>query len=163
MSNIINQASTIYQYIIKIYYHKFTQVRSKDMVHEPHEGAWGVGEAKWHHKPLIQSMLGLEGGLPLITFFHPHLVIATLEINLWEDIGSTQFVQNVIQPWYGVAVLDCNVVDRPTIHTHAVGSIFLRHQQHWNRTWLKLSLTNPLSIKSRTWFSISLASLGLTL
>jgi len=39
---------TIDQIVIKIDHHKVTNVRSKHLVHEPHESTGGVGKAEWH-------------------------------------------------------------------------------------------------------------------
>jgi len=47
------QTSIIHQNIIKIDYYKPINAISKNMIHEPHEYARCISNAKKHHQPLI--------------------------------------------------------------------------------------------------------------
>ena len=69
--------STIHQDVIKVDNNKFTNEMLEDLVHEPHKGAWCIGQSEWHHKPFIKASFGFEGGLPFIPLKYPNLIITT--------------------------------------------------------------------------------------
>ena len=116
MPVVILQRRTKHQNIIKINNNKCTQESAQDMVHEAHEGGRSVGEAKWHDKPFIESILRLECRLPHVTFGHPDLVVTAPEINFGEDGGAVELIQHVIKA--RVTVFDGDLVDGSTINTH---------------------------------------------
>src|SRR5688572_22035020 len=92
----------------------------QDLVHESHECARSVRETKRHDKPLVQASLGLERRLPFVPFSHADLMITAPEVDLGKDTRSVQLIEHVIEPRYGVPILDGDVVDGSTVDTHPI-------------------------------------------
>jgi len=101
----------LYRYIIKIHYHRQACVGPEHLVHQPHEGARGIGQPKWHNKPFIQPLLCFESSLLLISLAFSDLMIATFQINLGENFGTMKLIQHVIKPRNRVPILDCDIFD----------------------------------------------------
>jgi len=77
MTEMLPFGLTKHQYLIEIYHYKLSKEWLEDLIHKPHKHARGVSEAKWHDYPHVESNLGLEHGLPLISLFIPDLVVPT--------------------------------------------------------------------------------------
>ena len=58
-------------------------------------GGGGVGHAKEHDSGFIESMVGNEGSLPLVTILDTDIVVSPSHIKLSEDFGIFQFVDEV--------------------------------------------------------------------
>jgi len=54
------------------------------------EGGGTVCEAKEHDKGLIQAAVGLEGGLPFVSFLYPDVVEAPSDVQFREVLGSAE-------------------------------------------------------------------------
>lgn len=57
-------------------------------MHEPIEHATGVGQSKRDDHPLIQTMLRLERGFPLISKPNTYMAIPALTINFGEYLRA---------------------------------------------------------------------------
>jgi len=68
---------------------------SEGVVHEPLEGGGGVGEAKEHDSGFKETFMGDEGGLPLVSVFDADVVVAPSNIELGEDFGISEFIDEV--------------------------------------------------------------------
>ena len=67
------------QNVIKMDHHKLAnEWLPQDLIHEPYEGARGIGHPEWHHHPLVKSLIGLECGFRLIHGLNLDLMIPTL-------------------------------------------------------------------------------------
>ena len=55
--------------------------------HEPLEGGRGVSHAKEHNSRFIKSLVGNEGGLPLVALIDTDIVISPSYIKLGEDLS----------------------------------------------------------------------------
>ena len=54
-------------------YNPFIDELLENVIHHCLEGFWTVCEAEEHDKGLIQATVGLEGCLPLISFFYTEI------------------------------------------------------------------------------------------
>jgi hypothetical protein len=70
--------------------------RMEDMIHEALEGGGGITQAKGHDQKLIVALMSLKGSLGNICLFHTYLVVAQTKIQFSEELGATQFIQEVI-------------------------------------------------------------------
>jgi hypothetical protein len=70
--------------------------RMEDIIHEALEGGGGVTQAKGHDQKLIVALMSSKGHLGDIFLFHTYLVIAQAKIKFSKELGSTQFIQKVI-------------------------------------------------------------------
>jgi hypothetical protein len=71
-------------------------VLPQDVIHQPHEGGWGIHQAKGHDQPLEETFFRLESGLPYINMFYGDLVVVGLHINLTKVLGPLELVEKVI-------------------------------------------------------------------
>ena len=55
--------------------------------HESLKGGWGVGHAEEHDGWFIKSLVGDEGGFPLVAFLYLDIVISPSYVKLGEDLG----------------------------------------------------------------------------
>ncbi|KIN99527.1 hypothetical protein M404DRAFT_154921, partial [Pisolithus tinctorius Marx 270] len=60
----------------------------EDGIHKVLEGGQGIGEAKGHYQPLIESILSPKGGLPFIAQGNLDKMVSMPKINLSIDLGS---------------------------------------------------------------------------
>jgi hypothetical protein len=83
-------------------------------------------KAKRHDQPFIQTIICLDGSLPLVSRADSNLMVATLHINLGKDCGFCHHVQHVIKPSNGKAILYGDLIDGSTVHTHSPKTVLLR-------------------------------------
>jgi len=68
---------------------------SEGVVHESLEGGGGVGETKEHDSGFEEAFMGDEGGFPLVSIFDADIVVAPSNIELGEDFGISEFINEV--------------------------------------------------------------------
>lgn len=78
--------------INEVNHNEFPHKRPQNLVHEPHKSAGCVGQPKRHHHPLVQTMLGLEHCLPLISKPYFDMVVAPFKVNFLEDLRTGQLI-----------------------------------------------------------------------
>jgi hypothetical protein len=83
-----------------------TEKRAEDMVHEALEGGGGVTQTKGHNQKLVVALMSAKGHLGNVRLFHTDLVIARAKIKFGEELGATQFIQEVINDRNGKFVFD---------------------------------------------------------
>ena len=64
----------------------FSNHIAKGVVHETLEGSGGIGESKEHHGWFKESLVGNEGGFPLVSVFDPYIVVSPPNIEFGEDL-----------------------------------------------------------------------------
>ena len=88
-----------------------TEKRAEDMVHEALEGGGGVTQTKGHDQKLIVALMSVKGYLGNVILFHMYLVIARVKIKFGKTLGTTQFIQEVINDRDGKFVFDGQFVE----------------------------------------------------
>jgi hypothetical protein len=73
-------------------------------VHECLERSRRVGEAEGHDEELEQALMGAEGGHLHVVGVHQYLVIAVAQIELGEEGGAAEFIEEFLH--YGNRELD---------------------------------------------------------
>ena len=71
----------------------------EDVVHEMLECRWGVCHSKGHNKVLKRPVARAERGLPLVPRQDPDVVVSHAEVNLCEELGQPESVQEVTHQW----------------------------------------------------------------
>jgi hypothetical protein len=66
---------------------------SEDIIDEPHESGWGVGEAESHDFPLKNTKFGLEHSCPNIIWVHSKLMVAGYQIQFSKPLSSLEGVK----------------------------------------------------------------------
>ncbi|BAU01026.1 hypothetical protein VIGAN_11017800 [Vigna angularis var. angularis] len=97
--------------------HKLVQVWPKDAVHIIHEHRRSVCYSKWHHYILVVSITRPKSSFLDVVLLHPDLVIPRTQINLREHRCPMQLIQQIINPWQRVFVLDGQLVQLPVVYT----------------------------------------------
>jgi hypothetical protein len=94
--------------VIQIYNHKEIGEEPQDVIHQPHEGGWGICQAKRHDQSLENSFFRHESGLPHINMFYGDLVVVGLKINITKVLGPLKLVKKFINSWNWVPIPDCD-------------------------------------------------------
>jgi hypothetical protein len=106
----------------------------QDVIHQPHEGGWGICQAKGHDQPLENTFFRLESSLPYISLFYGDLVVVRLQINLTKVLGPLELVEKVINSGNWVPIPDCDFFQSSVINTKLPGPIFLLYEHDWAST-----------------------------
>ena len=85
MGQVLPQIVRVYQDVIQVYNYGDVNHISEDVIHEPLETCWGVGEPLGHHQPLERPVSGPEGGFPFIAIGDADEVVGMLQVNLGVD------------------------------------------------------------------------------
>jgi hypothetical protein len=83
-----------------------TEKGTKDMIHETLEGGGGITQAKVHDQKLIVALMSSKGRLGNVCLFHTYLVIVREKIKFSKELGTTQFIQEVINDRNGKFVFN---------------------------------------------------------
>ena len=102
-----------------------TKKRAEDMVHEALEGGGGITQTKGHDQKLIVALMSAKGRLRNVGLFHMALVIARAKIKFGEELGTTQFIQEVINDQNGKFVFDGEFIEGTEVRTHEPRTFFL--------------------------------------
>ena len=92
-------------------------------MHKPLEGfiyltlecGRGVGETKEYDRWFEESLISPESCLPLITFLNPDVIIAPLDIKFGKEAWVLGLVNEFLDQWQGVLVLDRHVIELSVI------------------------------------------------
>jgi hypothetical protein len=114
----------------------------EDMIHEALEGGGGITQAKGHDQKLIVALISSKGSLEDICLFHTYLVVARTKIQFSEELGATQFIQEVINDRNGEFVFDGKFVEGTEVRTHFPRTLFLQDHDHRRRIWTRTRADN---------------------
>jgi hypothetical protein len=93
-------------------------------------GLWkvegGITKTKGHEKKLIVALMISKDSLGNVCLFHTYLVVARTKIQFSEELGATQFIQEVINDMNGEFVFDGKFVEGTEVRTHSPRTFFLR-------------------------------------
>jgi hypothetical protein len=110
-----------------------TEKGMEDMIHEALEGGGGVAQAKGHDQKLIVALMSSKGHLGDVYLFHTYLVIAQVKIKFSKELGSTQFIQEVINDRNGKFIFNGQFVEGTKVRTHSLRAFFLQDHDYWRR------------------------------
>jgi hypothetical protein len=102
-----------------------TEKRTKDMIHEALEGGGGITQDKGHDQKLIVALMSSKGSLWSVCLFHMYLVVARTKIKFSKELGTTQFIQEVINDWNGKFIFNGKLVEGMKVRTHSLRTLFL--------------------------------------
>jgi hypothetical protein len=110
-----------------------TEKKTEDMIHEALEGGGGITQAKEHDQKLIVALMSLKGRLRNVCLLHTYLVIARVKIKFSKELGTTQFIQEVINDRNGKFVFNGQFVEGMEVRTHSPRSFFLHDHDYRRR------------------------------
>ena len=69
--------------------------------------------------------MGAKSHLRNVFLFHPDLMVARVEIQFGEILGSMKFIEKIIYDRYRELVLDSQFIEFPKIRTHPPITFFI--------------------------------------
>ena len=102
-----------------------TKKRAEDMVHEALKGGGGVIQPKGHDQKLVVALMSAKGLLGNVSLFHTYMVIARVKIKFGKELGTTQFIQEVINDRNGKFIFDGEFIERTEVETHSPRTFLL--------------------------------------
>ncbi|KAG5735534.1 hypothetical protein E4T56_gene11016 [Termitomyces sp. T112] len=126
--------------VIKVYTHyALCYEVLEDVVHYGLEGGRAINESEEHNKQLKQSLVSLEGSLPLISLLNAHIVVTPLDVQLSEVLHTPEVVDELGDDGERVMVLHCHGVEYPVVLDQLKGAILLfdeeNQRSHWRLEW----------------------------
>jgi hypothetical protein len=97
----------------------------KDMIHEALEGGGGITQAKGNDQKMIVALMSAKGCLRNVYLFYTYLVIAQAKIKFSKELGSTQFIREVINDRNENFVFNGEFVEGTEVRTHSPRTFFL--------------------------------------
>ena len=86
MGRVLLQIVRVYQDVVQVYDYRDINHIGEDVIHEPLETHWGVGELLGHYKPLERPISGLEGGFPFVAISNMDGVVGMSQVDLGVDL-----------------------------------------------------------------------------
>ena len=129
MSRTAWRRRAVYENIIKENQHEPTEEGAQDIIHECLKGSQGVAQPKWHHQELVEAVVCAERRLVDVGRIHADLMIPRAQVKLGEEPGAVEFVQELIDHWYGKSVLHSDGVQGAVIHTEAPRAVGLLDEE----------------------------------
>ena len=121
----LGDGMTIDENVIKIYDQKLTGEGSKHIIHEAHECTQGIRESERHDEPFVEPFEIFKRRLPFIPCPDADLVIPVSEVQLGENFGAGQLVQQVINARDGKTIPHRYTVDGSAVNTQTPGTVLL--------------------------------------
>jgi hypothetical protein len=95
------------------------------MIHEALEGGGGITQAKGHDQKLIVALMSVKVHLGNVCLFHTYLVIAQVKIKFSKELGTTQFIKEVINDRNGKFVFNGQFVEGTEVNKNSPRAFFL--------------------------------------
>ena len=96
-----------------------------------------------------------KGSLGNVYLFHMYLVVARTEIQFSEELGTTQFIQEVVNDRNGEFVFDGKFFEGTEVRTHSPRTLFLQDHDHRRRVGARTRADNTCikELERMTWRS----------
>jgi hypothetical protein len=83
-----------------------------------------------------------KGSLGNVFFFHTYLVVARTKIQFSEELGTTQFIQEVVNDRNGEFVFDGKFFEGTEVRTHSPRTFFLQDHDHMRQVGARTRADN---------------------
>jgi hypothetical protein len=104
--------------------------RTKDMIHEAFESGGRITQAKGHDQKIIVPLMSLKCNLRNDCLVHMYLLVSRRKIKFSKNLGTTQFIQEIINDRNGNFFFNDDFVESIEVSTHAPITFFLKdHDQ----------------------------------
>jgi hypothetical protein len=103
---------------------------TKDMIHEALESGGSITQDKGHDQKIIVALMSSKGSLRNIFLFHTYLVVAQTKIKFSKELGTTQFIQEVINDRNGKFVFNDEFFEGTEVRKHPPITLFIKNYDH---------------------------------
>ena len=103
------------------------------MIHEALESGGSITQAKGNDKKFIVALMSSKGSLRNACLLHMDMVVARMKIKFSKELGSTEFIQEVINDRNGKFVFIDEFVEGAEVRTHAPRTLFIKDHDHRRR------------------------------
>ena len=117
--------------IIQINNEKDIELLSQDFIDIALEASWHVGQTKRHYLILKMTVSSLKSRLLFVTFFDPHLVMGTNQIQLCKSFDTAYTIERFTDEQKWIPVLDGDIIEVSIIDIKPKTSIELLVEQDW--------------------------------
>jgi hypothetical protein len=124
-----------------------TEKRTEYMIHEALESGGSITQAKGTDQKLIMALMSLKCSLRNVFLIHTYLVVARTKIKFSKELGTTQFIQEVINDRNEKFVFDGEFVEGAEFRTHAPRAFFLKDHDHMRRVGARTRTDNTCGEK----------------
>jgi hypothetical protein len=121
--------------------------RMKDMIHEALESGGSITQDKGYDQKLIVALISLKCNIRNVFLVHTYLVVARTKIKFSKELGTTQFIQEVINDRNRKFVSNGEFVEVAEVGTHAPRSFFIKDHDHRRRVGARTRTDNTCGEK----------------
>lgn len=121
------------QNVVKKYQHKSANEVVQHIVHESLKGRRCIGEAERHHQEFKVLVVSAERCLLHICVLHQDLVIATTQIQLGEESGAAELIQQLVNHRNRKFITNRLQVQGPVVDAETPRAILFLHEEYRQR------------------------------
>jgi hypothetical protein len=110
-----------------------TEKRMEDMIHEALESRGSITQTKGNEQKCIVALMSSKGSIRNVCLFHMDMVVPRTNIKFSKELGTTQFIQEVINERNGKFVFNGEFVEGTKIMTNALRDFFIHDHYHGRR------------------------------
>jgi len=126
------QQHYINEYVIHVYRNDAIGNKvSENLVHHSLKGGRAVCHTEVHYQQLEQALIGAEHCLPLVVFTNANVVVAPANVELHEDLGTFESMDEVVNEWEGVLVFACDDIEGLVVLDESQSAIFFLDKEDW--------------------------------
>jgi hypothetical protein len=133
VAEVIGPRRTVNKDVVKKDKHEPSEEGPENVVHQRLERGRRVAETERHDEELIEPIMGPERRLVDVGGQHAYLVISGAQVELGEEAGAMQLVQQLVDHGDREGVLDGEGVQGPVVDAETPAAIRLPDEQHRGR------------------------------
>ncbi|XP_021317213.1 uncharacterized protein LOC110435676 [Sorghum bicolor] len=115
VAEVVSPCPAVNENIIKKYQDEAAEERPEHVIHQGLERRRGVAQPERHHQELVEAVVGAERRLVHILRPHPHLVVPGPKVELGEELGAVELVEELVNHRDRKSVLDGERIERPVV------------------------------------------------
>ena len=113
------------------HHHAFGDEVFENSIHHSLESSQTIGQTKEHNKWFVETSVSSECSFPFITFFHPDIIEAPLDIEFSEVPSPLQFVNEFGDEGQWVFILHSDCIQGSVALHESEGTVFLLDKEYW--------------------------------
>ena len=119
MAQVVRPCGAVDEDVIEKHKDEPAEEDAQNVVHERLERRWGIAQPERHHKELVEAVMCAERRLGDVVGVHADLVVARTKVQLGEEPGTVQLVQQLVDHRDRVRILDGDGVEGSVVDAEA--------------------------------------------